>query len=161
MFKIGPKQVRVGVVKYASDPTLEFTLKEHKDRESVDKAVSNIQQLGGGTETGKALNFMQPLFVEARKSRGAKVREILIVITDGKSQDVVKERAAALRNQGVSIYAIGVKEANKEELLDMTDDPKKMFFVNNYDALKPLKNEIVTDICSEEGKDALKPVCII
>ncbi|XP_072536172.1 collagen alpha-6(VI) chain [Salminus brasiliensis] len=151
VFSIGPKQVRVGVVKFASSPALEFNVTKYNDRSSIEKAVSGIVQIGGGTETGKALDYMSPLFTEARKTRAAKVREILIVITDGQSQDSVKQPAAALRSQEVSIYAIGVKGANKNELLEMSADQNKMFFVDNYDALKPLKNEIITDICSEEA----------
>lgn len=152
MFNIGPKQVRVGVVKYESNPTLEFRLNEHNDRASLERAVDSIVQIGGGTQTGKALSFMGPLFKEAEKTRGTKVQEILIVITDGESQDKVKEPATQLRAQGVTIYAIGVKHANVTELLEISADPNRMYFVTNFDALKPLKNEILTDICSDEGK---------
>ncbi|XP_060778327.1 collagen alpha-6(VI) chain-like isoform X2 [Neoarius graeffei] len=151
MFTIGPTQVRVGVVKFASEPTLEFKLNEYNDRASLERAVDSILQIGGGTETGRALSFMPKLFKEAVDTRGTKVQEILIVITDGKSQDEVKEPAAELRAQGVTIYAIGVKDANEQELLEIANDQKKMYFVTNYDALKPLKNEIVTDICSDKA----------
>ncbi|KAK3552012.1 hypothetical protein QTP70_031601, partial [Hemibagrus guttatus] len=151
MFTIGPKQVRVGVVKYESYPTLEFRLNEYNDRASLERAVDSIVQRGGGTQTGQALSFMGPLFKEAEKTRGNKVQEILIVITDGESQDKVKEPSAELRAQGVKIYAIGVKDANEMELLEIADDPNRMYFVTNFDALKPLKNEILTDICSDEA----------
>ncbi|XP_053350352.1 collagen alpha-6(VI) chain-like [Clarias gariepinus] len=151
MFSIGPKQVRVGVVKFASNTTLEFRLDEYNDRASLKRAVDSIQQIGGGTKTGDALSFMINLFKEAEKTRGAKVQEILIFISDGKSQDKVKEPAAKLRAQGVTIYTIGVKDANQPELLEIAADPKRMYFVTNFDALKPLKNEIVTDICSDEA----------
>ncbi|KAF5905697.1 collagen alpha-6(VI) chain-like, partial [Clarias magur] len=147
MFSIGPKQVRVGVVKFASDTTLEFRLDEYNDRASLERAVDSIQQIGGGTQTGDALSFMINLFKKAEKTRGTKVQEILIVITGGKSQDEVKEPAAKLRAQGVTIYAIGVKDANEPELLEIAADPKRMYFVTNCDALKPFEKEIVTDIC--------------
>ncbi|KAF5905696.1 collagen alpha-6(VI) chain-like, partial [Clarias magur] len=151
MFSIGPKQVRVGVVKFASDTTLEFELDAYNDRASLKRAVDSIRQIGGGTQTGDALARMIPLFKKAERTRGTKVQEILIVITDGKSQDEVKEPAAKLRAQGVTIYAIGVKEANEPELLEIAADPKRMYFVTNFDALKPFKKEIVTDICLPEA----------
>ena len=94
---------------------------------------------------------MGPLFKEASKSRGEKVPEFLIIITDGKSSDAVLQPAKELRDQGVTIYAIGVKSADEDELLEIAGSPEKKFFVNDFDALKPIKNEIVTDICSEEG----------
>lgn len=152
LFNIGPNRVRVGVAKADRDPTLQFSLTEHKNRASLEAAVRDIIRPSGGTETGKALTFVADLFNRAKASRSAKVQEILIVITDKESQDDVSEPAAELRTQGVSVYAIGVKDANQDELLKMTTDETKKFYVNSYDALNSLKGEIVTDICSQEGK---------
>lgn len=154
-FRIGPHHVRVGVAKFADDPTLEFDLTVHTDAKSLEKAVENIRQIGGGTETGKALDFMTQYFDRAAASRGGKVREYLVVITDGKSSDQVKAPAEKLRRQGVNIYAIGVKNADEDELDDISGSKKRTFFVNDFDALKPIKNEIISDICSEEGKAIL------
>lgn len=152
LFNIGPNRVRVGVAKADRDPTLQFSLTEHKNRASLEAAVRDIIRPNGGTETGKALSFVADLFNQAKASRPAKVQEILIVITDKESEDDVSEPAAELRTQGVSVYAIGVKDANQDELLKMTTDETKKFYVTNYDALNSLKGEIVTDICSQEGK---------
>ncbi|XP_016363355.1 collagen alpha-6(VI) chain-like [Sinocyclocheilus anshuiensis] len=151
LFNIGPNQVRVGVVKADRDPTLQFSLTEHKNRVSLEGAVKNIIQPYGGTETGKALTYVASLFSQAKASRPARVQEILIVITDKESQDEVSEPAAELRIQGVSVYAIGLRDANQDELLRMTADATKQFYVSNYDALNALKNEIITDICSQEA----------
>ncbi len=152
LFNIGPNQVRVGVVKVDRDPTLQFSLMEHKNRISLEGAVKKIIQPYGGTETGKALTYVANLFSQAKASRPGKVQEILIVITDKESQDEVSEPAAELRIQGVSVYAIGLRDAKQDELLRMTADATKQFYVSNYDALNALKNEIITDICSQEGK---------
>ncbi|MCI4374056.1 hypothetical protein PGIGA_G00001650 [Pangasianodon gigas] len=151
MFTIGPTQVRVGVVKFAEEPTLEFSLTTYNDRMSLERAVNNIKHDGGDTFIGKALSTMTQYFEEAEKTRGTKVRNILIVITDGESWDMVSKPAAQLRAQGVSTYAIGVKDANKTELLLIAGDPERMFFVSNFHALTHLKDEIVTHICLEEA----------
>lgn len=154
-FRIGPQHVRIGVAKYADDPVLEFDLSS-KDAKSLEKDVLDIKQIGGGTETGKALQFMSQYFDRAAVSRGAKVREYLVVITDGKSSDQVKEPAAKLRDQGVHIFAIGVKNADEAELNDIAGSKKRTFYVNDFDALRPIKDEIVIDICSEDGKARCK-----
>ncbi|KAK2845177.1 hypothetical protein Q5P01_011836 [Channa striata] len=150
-FRIGPQYVRIGVAKYADNPELEFDLTAHSDIQSLEKAVEEIQQRGGGTETGKALAFMGPHFKKAVVTRGHKVREFLIVITDGKSSDKVKTPAEELRQQGVTVYAIGVKAADEMELQEIAGDAKRTFFVNNFDALKPIKDDIITDICSTDA----------
>uniref|UniRef100_A0A3Q3IMY2 VWFA domain-containing protein n=1 Tax=Monopterus albus TaxID=43700 RepID=A0A3Q3IMY2_MONAL len=150
-FRIGPQHVRLGVAKYADSPDLEFDLTTYSDASALENAVENIKQLGGGMETGRALEFMGPLFDNAKASRGHKVPKYLIVITDGKSSDEVKDPAAKVRAQGVTIYAIGVKDADEGELQEIAGDPKRTFFVNNFDALRPIKDDIITDICSTDA----------
>ncbi|XP_049585447.1 collagen alpha-6(VI) chain [Syngnathus scovelli] len=150
-FRIGPQHVRMGVAKYADAPNLEFDLTAYADGKSLEKAVEDIVRVGGGTETGRALEFMGPQFDRAVVTRGQKVPEYLVVITDGKSTDEVKVPAEKLRAQGVTIYAVGVKNAEMEELREISGDPKKTFLVNNFDALKPIKDDIITDICSTDA----------
>ncbi|XP_019719267.1 collagen alpha-6(VI) chain isoform X3 [Hippocampus comes] len=149
-FRIGPQHVRLGVAKYADAPNLEFDLTAYTDAKSLEKAVEGIVQVGGGTETGRALEFMGPQFDRAVATRGQKVPEYLVVITDGKSTDQVKGPAEKLRAQGVIIYAIGVKNADMAELREISGDSKKTFFVNNFDALNPIKDDIITDICTTD-----------
>ncbi|KAK6326962.1 hypothetical protein J4Q44_G00026070 [Coregonus suidteri] len=149
-FHIGPHHIRMGVVKYSDKPDLEFDLTTYLDQLSVKNAVNGINQLGGGTRTGLALTSMGPYFDRAKVTRSHKVREYLIVITDGESQDNVKDEAAKLRAQGITIYAIGVNQANDTQLLEIAGSQEKKFFVNSFDALKPIKNEIITDICSPD-----------
>ncbi|XP_061631419.1 collagen alpha-6(VI) chain isoform X2 [Phyllopteryx taeniolatus] len=149
-FRIGPQHVRLGVAKYADAPNLEFDLTAYADAGSLEKAVEAIVQVGGGTETGRALEFMSPQFDRAVATRGEKVPEYLVVITDGKSSDEVKVPAEKLRAKGVTIYAIGVKNADMDELQEISGDPKKTFFVNNFDALNPIKDDIITDICTTD-----------
>ncbi|XP_062412878.1 collagen alpha-6(VI) chain-like isoform X2 [Sardina pilchardus] len=107
---------------------------------------------------------MSPYFEEAVKARGDIVPRYLIVITDGESSDndVVKTAAERLRQQDVTIFAIGVKAANIDELLDICGHPKRRFLVSNFDALRPLMNSIVTHICSETAcKEMLADVIFL
>ncbi|XP_063735127.1 collagen alpha-6(VI) chain-like [Eleginops maclovinus] len=150
-FRIGPQHVRIGVVKYTDSPDLEFDLTTHSDVKSLEDAVEAIRQTGGGTETGKALTSMVPLFDRALATRGHEVPEYLVVITDGKSADEVKIPAEQVRAQGVTVYAIGVKSADSVQLQEIAGDPKRTFFVNNFDALTLIKDDIITDICSPEA----------
>lgn len=142
----------MGLVKYSNSPSLQFDLTEHSDAKKMEKAVQAIQHQRGGTETGRALSSMKEHFQNPKNSRGYKVSEYLIVITDGESQDEVKIPAEELRALGVTIYAIGVKDANDTQLNEIAGDPKKTFFVSNFDALISIKNSIIRDICSPEGK---------
>uniref|UniRef100_A0A8C5F2N1 VWFA domain-containing protein n=1 Tax=Gopherus evgoodei TaxID=1825980 RepID=A0A8C5F2N1_9SAUR len=147
MFQVSANGVRFGVVQYESIPQTEFTISQYNSVKQLKEAVRVIQQLGGGTNTGDALRYMKSLFVKAARDS---VPKLLIVITDGESQDQVTKAAEELRQEGIIIYAIGVKNAVKKELKDIAGTEDRMFFVNDFDSLKLIKHDIVQDICSPE-----------
>lgn len=151
MFQVGDSQVRFGVVQYSDDPQIEFTISEYTSQKSLKKALQSINQLGGGTSTGAALKSMKSLFIKAADDRPHKVPQSLVVITDGESQDRVTEAAEELRDDGITIYAIGVKNAVEEQLRDISGSDDRMFFVNNFDSLNLIKLELVREICSPEA----------
>ncbi|RXM37103.1 Collagen alpha-6(VI) chain [Acipenser ruthenus] len=156
MFIIGSDSVRIGVVQYSDSQKVEFTVTQYTTKKDLETAVKNIQQLGGGTNTGHALTSMNKLFRTAASSRQTKVPQFLITITDGKSQDQVMEAARDLREEGVTIYAIGVRDADETQLLEISGSPEKKFFVYNFDSLNIIKNEVVRDICSPEACKTMK-----
>lgn len=149
-FRIGPHHVRMGLVKYADLPTLEFDLTTHSDKKSLEKAVNGTKHVGGETKTGKALSFMEPYF---KRARAAPVPRYLIVITHGNSSDPVWGPAEELRRQGVKTFAVGVNESYYPQLAEISGDPKRTFRVNNFDALKSISVSIITEMCFEDGKE--------
>ncbi|OCT75935.1 hypothetical protein XELAEV_18031121mg [Xenopus laevis] len=156
LFQVGANRVRFGVVQYSDVRRIEFILSEHETQKKLKDAISQIYQLGGGTETGEALRSMRQLFVDAAKDRPHKVPQSLVVITDGESQDRVTEAAAEIRNDGITIYAIGVKNAVEEEIRDIAGSDDKMYFVNNFDSLKVIKNDLARELCTPEACKNMK-----
>ncbi|XP_041962560.1 collagen alpha-6(VI) chain-like isoform X2 [Alosa sapidissima] len=156
-FHIGPNQVRVGLVKFANEPIPEFDLTETKDRAALDKAVDKVYLDGGGTNIGLALKYMEPRFQAAVANRpGPDIPRILILITDGKSDDPVEEPAKVLREQGVIIYTIGVRGADEKQLEDISGDPLNVFPVNDFDGLFRIKDRIVQNMCSKAACKDMK-----
>uniref|UniRef100_A0A8C3IDB2 VWFA domain-containing protein n=1 Tax=Chrysemys picta bellii TaxID=8478 RepID=A0A8C3IDB2_CHRPI len=154
MFNIGPNKVRFGAVQFSNETRLEFEIDEYSKTNDLEMAFDNIRQIYGDTYIGKALTFMQPLFKKAREQRAGRVPCYLIVLTDGVSHDSVKEPAERLRNEKVNIYAIGVKGANEAQLHEIAGSKSRTFFVQEFDFLKNIKNEIVQKICSGEEMTA-------
>ncbi|XP_044535330.1 collagen alpha-4(VI) chain-like [Gracilinanus agilis] len=151
VFRVGADRVRFGVVQYSDSPVTEFDIRQHTSVAQLKTAITNIQQVGGGTRTGEALKFMKRLFSDVARD---KVLRFLIVITDGQSQDKVAQAAEELRQENITIYAIGVKSAVTKELLEISGSQNRMFFVNDFDSLKPIQQEVIQDICfSEVCKD--------
>ncbi|KAM9187606.1 collagen alpha-4(VI) chain-like [Dugong dugon] len=145
MFQVGPDGIQFGVVQYSDKTQNQFILSQYTSVAELQVAIDGIQQMGGGTNTGQALNDMKQIFADTARS---KIPQYLIVITDGKSNDPVAEAAEALREGYVTIYAIGVRDANTDELRKIAND--KIFFVFGFDSLKAIQPEVVWDICSSE-----------
>ncbi|KAM4705117.1 collagen alpha-6(VI) chain-like [Rhinophrynus dorsalis] len=151
MFDIGPQKVRVGAVQYSHERKEEFSITREFDKTSLKLALQSLRQLGGGTNTGNALNFTHNIIIDPNNARPVKVPVFLVVLTDGESQDSVKEAAEMLRVDDVKVYAIGVKHANLTQLQEITGDSKKVHFVQDFDGLKDIKNLIAEQICSTEA----------
>uniref|UniRef100_A0ABM5GPK5 Collagen alpha-4(VI) chain-like n=1 Tax=Pogona vitticeps TaxID=103695 RepID=A0ABM5GPK5_9SAUR len=158
VFQVGPDRVRFGVVQYESKPQTEFVINQYNTVAGLKEAIRKIQQLGGGTNTGDALRYMQSLFKNAARDN---VPQFLIIITDGKSQDQVTKAAEELRQDGIVIYAVGVRDAVRTELEDIAGTKDRMFFVNDFDSLKLIKHDIVQDICSPEACKNVKADIIL
>ncbi|XP_077607009.1 collagen alpha-5(VI) chain [Crocuta crocuta] len=155
MFSIGPDKVQVGAVQYSDKLKVEFHINDNSNDVDLRKAVLNIKQLTGNTDTGKALDFMLQV-IEERKHRTSKVPCYLIVLTDGKSRDNVLEPAKRLRDAQITIHAVGIGEANKEELQQIAGEEERVNFGQNFDSLKKIKNEVVRRICTEKGCEDMK-----
>lgn len=152
MFNIAPHKVRIGAVQYADTWDLEFGIDKYTNKPDLGKAIENIRQMGGNTNTGAALNFTLKLLQQAKKQRGSKVPCHLVVLTNGMSQDSVLEPANRLRQENIRVYAIGVKEANQTQLREIAGEEKRVYYVHEFDALRDIRNQVVQEICAEEGR---------
>ncbi|XP_075403318.1 collagen alpha-4(VI) chain-like [Tenrec ecaudatus] len=146
MFQVGPDKVQFGVVQYSFDTQSQLILGQHTSVAGLKTAIEGIRQMGGATNTGQALTDIKQIIADT--ARGG-VPRYLVVITDGRSEDPVAEAAEALWRDAVMIYAIGVRDAHTDELRQMAGD--KIFFVNEFDSLKAIQQDVVQDICSSES----------
>ncbi|ELK16748.1 Collagen alpha-6(VI) chain [Pteropus alecto] len=156
MFNIAPQKVRVGAVQYADSWDLEFEINKYSNKHDLGKAIENIRQMGGNTNTGAALNFTLGLLQKAKQQRGNRVPCHLVVLTNGMSKDSISEPANRLRNELIHVHAIGVKEANRTQLQEIAGKEKRVYYVHDFDALKNIRNQVVQEICAEEACREMK-----
>lgn len=119
---IRPGRVRVGALQFGSTPHLEFPLDSFPTRQEVKANIKRIVFKGGRTETGLALKRLHRGFPGGR--RGS-VPQILIIVTDGKSQGSVAVPAKQLRERGVIVFAVGVRFPRWDELRTLASEPKE------------------------------------
>ncbi|XP_074051887.1 collagen alpha-5(VI) chain-like [Macrotis lagotis] len=149
MFIVAPEKVRFGVVQYSTKSQEELGIGAYSNKVDLNKAILNIRQMGKKTNTGAALNFMLQVIQDARKKQSSDIPCHLLVLTDGKSDDEVAEPAKRLRDENITIHAIGVKGAKIKELEDIAGSKDRVKFVYNFDSLKSIKDEVVRGICQE------------
>lgn len=143
---VGQNEVHIGVMQYSTEQQLAFPLNRYYTKDEMINAIDNLQQIGGGTHTGEAIDLVSQYFNMDRGGRPHEKRR-LVVVTDGESQDEVTSPAQRLRAKGVLVYAIGVGNANSAELLDISGSPDRMFVGRDFDALKQLENRVSLEIC--------------
>ena len=147
---VAQDNVHVGVMQFSTIQQLAFPLNQYYSKEQMLNAITAMQQIGGGTHTGKAITDVSQYFDGLRGGRPG-MRQTLIVITDGEAQDEVKEPALALRNKGVVIYSIGVKNHNRTQLMEISGNSERVYSEKDFDALKDLEAQVSSKIC-ERGK---------
>ncbi|XP_062814082.1 collagen alpha-6(VI) chain isoform X3 [Anolis carolinensis] len=145
---IGVDQVQVGVVHFSDTSKEVFSLNKNTSKKSdIIQAVEDMSLIGSTTNTGGALRFVSKYFKLAKQARPS-VNKILVLITDGEASDEVTAPATELRNDGIIIYSVGVFNANKTQLEEISGKPEKVFYVENFDILEDIKGDIIFGICS-------------
>ncbi|XP_067438348.1 collagen alpha-1(VII) chain isoform X1 [Thunnus thynnus] len=149
---IGPQDTQIAVVHYSDEPRIEFRLSDYKDRNSMLRALRGLRYGGGNTKTGKGISYvLQELFQESLGMR-QDVAHVLVLITDGRAQDNVLPPSRIARALGVSVLAVGVANADIEELnkIAAPTSYKNIFYSPTFDEFPSIEREFINSICSEE-----------
>lgn len=154
-FEVGPDHTRVGVVRYSDRPTTAFELGHFRSREEVKAAARRITYHGGNTNTGDALRYITSRSFSAQaggRPGNRAFKQVAILLTDGRSQDLVLDAAAAAHAAGIRIFAVGVGAALKEELDEIASEPKSahVFHVSDFNAIDKIRGKLRRRLCESE-----------
>lgn len=145
-------QVRMAVVLYSDDTNVYFSLKTHQSKKAIIYAVRSLRHKGGRfRNTGAALQFVRDhVFTLSFGSRHREgVPQVLLLLTGGKSNDDISVPALDLKKTGVLSFAIGMKNANQEELQDIASSSKFLFNLPVFGELLSIQPEIAAFIQAE------------
>ncbi|KAK9954343.1 hypothetical protein ABG768_016418 [Culter alburnus] len=150
-FHIGPQGVQIALSQYSGDPRTEWHLNNFTSREPLLEAIRNFRYKGGNTFTGQAL--IHALENNLKEEVGARPNtpQFLLLLTDGKSQDDAIAAANRLKNAGVEIIAIGVKNADEAELRQVASEPLELnvYNVNDFPLLSKLVGRLARILCGK------------
>uniref|UniRef100_A0AAQ5ZVJ8 Collagen alpha-1(XII) chain n=1 Tax=Amphiprion ocellaris TaxID=80972 RepID=A0AAQ5ZVJ8_AMPOC len=157
VFDIGVDRVQIGLAQYSGDPKTEWHLNAHPTKQSLLNAIANLPYKGGNTMTGMALNYILQNNFKENVGMRPDSRKIGVLITDGKSQDEIVYNSQNLRDSGIELYAIGVKNADENELRSIASDPDDihMYNVNDFQFMVDIVDDLTINLCnSVKGPDA-------
>ncbi|KAI7798408.1 putative collagen alpha-1XIV chain-like, partial [Triplophysa rosa] len=162
-FSVGSEHTRIGLAQYSGDPRIEWHLNTHRTKESVIDAVKNLPYKGGNTLTGLALMYILENSFKPESGSRTDVPKIGILITDGKSQDDVQFPAQSLREAGIELFAIGVKNADENELRAIASPPEDthVYNVADFSVMSSIVEGLTRAVCervSELSKEI--SVCV-
>ncbi|XP_039472562.1 integrin alpha-X-like [Oreochromis aureus] len=152
------------VSQFSNSPEVHFNFQKFSSSGSVDNEINGIRQSGGVTYTAKAIrHVVDNVFTPQRDSR-QNVKKVLIVITDGESNDRHDLGGAAQQAESKNIvrFSIGVgnaftKTEAKRELDTIASSPsdKHVFQVKNFNALEVIRQNLQDKIFSIEGSQSI------
>ncbi|KAF4023430.1 hypothetical protein G4228_015042 [Cervus hanglu yarkandensis] len=150
-FEIGPGKVQVGLTQYSGAPQTEWDLNAFSTKEEVLSAVHNLRYRGGNTFTGLALTHVLEQNLKPRAGLRPEAAKLVILVTDGKSQDNAHAAGHVLKGLGVDIFAVGVKNADETELRLLASQPLDITVhnVQDFPQLSTLSGLLSRLICQK------------
>lgn len=162
---ISNDQVQVGLVQYSDNIHPAFQLKQSSLKSMVLEWIRNLSYSTGGTNTGSALEYIRANYLTEMSGSRAKdgVPQIVILVTDGESNDEVQDAADQLKRDGVFVYVVGINVQDVQELQKIASEPFEKFLFNteNFSILEEFSGSLLQALCSTVEREMKSKPCSI
>ncbi|XP_036938266.1 von Willebrand factor A domain-containing protein 2 isoform X2 [Acanthopagrus latus] len=148
-FDINRDVAQVALVAYSRRATTVFNLDTHDTGSAILKAVGEADYMGGVASTGAALLHVHSSVLTVAKGARPGVNKAVVVVTDGSGGEDAAVPAQKIRDNGVSLFVIGIGDVQKERLLQIAGSEERMISVLSYEDLKYFEDVVVQMVCSE------------
>ena len=154
---MGRDATRVGAIVFSENVQLVFSLDRFDSAGAVQQAISNIVYMGQTTNTPAALTQVLTECFNTATGDRPNVQNLAVMVTDGvpyppNRRDPAINAAAALRNSGVNMVAIGVTPVIDEAFLKQMSSPPQMkdqnyFTAADFSQLGNIIQDVVAGTC--------------
>ncbi|KAK7919576.1 hypothetical protein WMY93_010860 [Mugilogobius chulae] len=151
-FDINRDVAQMALVTYGRRAETIFNLDTHETGSSILKAVQEANYIGGVASTGSALLHIHSNVLTVAKGARPGVNKAVVVLTDGSSGEDAVVPAQKLRENGVSVFAIGIGDVQRDRLLPIAGSEEHMISVSSYEDLKYFEDVLVQMVCTEVKK---------
>jgi len=165
-FKVAPDLAFLSVVRYNAqvDAETQIMLKDFPNNRSalLDK-FDEIPYNGQGTMTGQAIDYVTDVLLKEENGNRQSVQDIVLIITDGASQDDVKEPSRRLRETGAEILVLPIKATgtlDMQQLKEMAGpgNDRNIFMTAVERGFEALDGTFASEVTKGVCKDPCKHV---
>ncbi|XP_056386127.1 von Willebrand factor A domain-containing protein 2 [Hyla sarda] len=158
-FDINRDVTQVALVTYGSQPLTVFGLDAHETSSSLLHAINRVQYRGGPPSTGGALLHVYNEVMTIQKGARPGVKKAVVLVTDGRGSEDAAVPAQKLRDNGISVFAVGIGKIHRSLLLRIAGSENYLTHVPNHDALSQYEDAVVQSVCEEAKNkvDLCKP----
>lgn len=90
----------MAIAQFSDDARTEFKLNSYTNKERLLDAVNKISYKGGNTKTGRAIQHVKENIFTAEGGVRRGIPNVLVVLTDGRSQDDVNKVSKEMQMEG-------------------------------------------------------------
>lgn len=159
-FDINRDVAQVALVAYSRRATTVFKLDTHETGSSILKAVGDAKYVGGVASTGAALLHVRSNVLSTADGARPGVNKAVVVLTDGTGGDDAVVPAQKIRDNGVSVFVVGVGDVQRERLKQIAGAEEHMISVPSYEDLKYFEDVLVQMLCSGKKHRETPATCL-
>ena len=179
---MGLDAVRVGVVTFSDEATLEFPLNRHTTPDAAEDAIQRLTHRNGGADLPQALINARTECFNASNGDRPDARNVAVLLTTGRSSSegrryravmeaealrysgVDLTEAEALKNSGVDLMVIGVTDTIDYSLLrEISSQPQlegqNVFRAPDFQAVSAVQQRLRVECDPSTNGKAIKACC--
>ena len=157
-------QSRVGLLTFSDQPRVIFNLNDYNNKYDILNAFTP-HYTRGGTGTAEALRMVRERMFTPTAGDHRSVRNILVVITDGKSRNETAtwREARLTREAGIVILVVGIGKLVKEKELDdmatngLNTGKRNYWIAESFSRLRSIKYQLTSAVCNSKLAHVLPP----
>ena len=156
-FTIGPDDTRVGAIVFSDQVRLAFSLNTYTTKDEIQNTLRNLAYMGERTNTPEALIQTRLQCFNSKTGDRPGAVNLAIIVTDGvpfpgNRREPALHEAAALRDTGVTLIAIGITDVIDEDLVKEMSSPPQIenhnyFMATDFSALSKIATTVVEVTC--------------
>jgi len=165
-FSVAPDLAFLSVFRYNGkvDQKTQIFLRDFpENQQELLAKFDKIPYNGSGTKTGQAIDHVTDVMLAPKNGNRKQVQDIVLIITDGASQDDVKAPSQRLRDTGAQVLVLPIKSGgrlDKQQILDMAGpgNEKNIFWEAVEGGFEALDENFASQVTAGVCKDPCKSV---